>query len=206
MAQEKDYTRDIAHIRSMMERSSKFLSLSGWSGVMAGIYALAGAYVAYTLLHFNPDGIFYDFSANSSASLLQVILLALLVLVLAISTAIFLSSKRANKRNEKLWNPTSKRLLMNMAVPLFTGGILILIFISGEMIGLIPAFTLIFYGLALYNASRYTYEDLKTLGFVQILLGLISCWFVEYAMLLWALGFGIVHIIYGIYMYYKYDR
>ncbi|MEO8794665.1 MAG: hypothetical protein ABI390_04305 [Daejeonella sp.] len=208
MKEEKDYIRDIAEIRSMMERSSKFLMLSGWSGVMAGIYALAGVFIALYIFHFNPDEA-VQANRNTeylSGALLNIILLALVVLILALGTAIFLSSQKAQKRGEKLWSVTSRRLLMNMAVPLITGGVLILILISKGMIAFIAPLSLIFYGLALYNASKFTYEEIKYLGFIQIILGLISAYFVENGLLVWGFGFGVVHIIYGIYIHFKYEK
>lgn len=208
MKEERDYSRDIAEIRSMMERSSKFLSLSGWAGIMAGIYALVGAWVVYSIFHFNPDEIVYR-TTNSGGSfpyLPEVIITAVTILILAIGTAIFLSNRKANKRGEKMWNATSRRLLANMAVPLFTGGILILILLSKNLLGLVAPFTLLFYGLALYSASKYTYNDVKFLGMIQTGLGLISTWLIAYSLLFWALGFGVVHIAYGIYMHFKYER
>ena len=206
MKKQTDYIRDIAEIRSMMERSSKFLSLSGWAGIMAGIYALTGAYMAYRFLDFNPDELFYGVAENSSSGLLKVILLAIIILILALGTAVFISWKRAGKRGEKLWNPTAQQLLVNMAVPLIAGGLLILFAISKGLIGLIIPFSLLFYGLALFNAGRYTYKEVKNLGLIEIVIGLISFWFVEYGLFFWALGFGVFHIIYGIYMNYKYER
>ncbi len=208
MKGKQDYIQDIAEMRSMMERSSKFLSLSGLAGIMAGIYALLGAYIAYKFFYFNPEESEYSTiqSGNLSADLLKVILLALIILILAIGTAIFLSYKKANKRGEKLWNPTARRLLINMSVPLITGGLLILILISKGLIGFIAPFTLIFYGLALYNASKFTYEEVRSLGLIEIGLGLISSYFVGYGLIFWALGFGVFHIFYGIYMHYKYER
>jgi len=208
MKVERDYTRDIAEMRSLMERSSKFLSLSGLAGIMAGIYALAGAYIAYKFLNFNPDKIVYSVLKPVSlyADLFKVILLAIIILILAIGTAILLSFKKAHKRREKLWNPTAKRLLIHMAIPLIAGGLLILILISKGLIGLIAPFTLLFYGLALYNAGKFTYEEVKSLGLIEIGLGLISSYFVEYGLLFWTVGFGVVHIIYGIYMHYRYER
>lgn len=208
MKKEQDYIRDIAEIRSMMERSSKFLSLSGLAGVMAGIYALSGAYMAYKVFQFNPDQIVDSTlkSGSLSTGLVKVIFLAILILILAIGTAILLSYKKATKRGERIWNATSRRLLANMAVPLVAGGILILIFISKDLIGLIAPLTLLFYGLALYNASKFTYDEVKSLGMIQIGLGLISSYFIEYGLLFWAMGFGVVHIVYGIYMHYRYER
>jgi len=207
MKEEQDYIRDIAEMRSMMERSSKFLSLSGLAGIMAGIYALAGAYIAYRFFYFNPGETEYSTnSENINPGLFKVIVLAISILVLSLGTAIFLSNNKAAKRGEKLWNPTARRLLINMAVPLFAGGILILILISKGMIGFIAPFSLIFYGLAIYNASKFTYEEVRSLGLIEIALGLAGSYFVEYGLLFWAIGFGVVHIIYGIYMHYRYER
>ncbi|MFA7227640.1 MAG: hypothetical protein WC061_01290 [Melioribacteraceae bacterium] len=208
MEKERDYIQDITEIRSMMERSSKFMSLSGWAGIMAGIYALSGTWIAYRFLGFNPDKIFYSITGpgNVSSILPQVIILALLILILSLSTAIYLSYKKANKRNEKIWNATSRRLLTNMAVPLSAGGIFILILLSKGLTGLMAPCTLLFYGLALYNAGKFTYDEVKILGLIQIGFGLMSFYYVEYSLLLWAAGFGIVHIIYGIYMHFRYER
>ena len=208
MKNQQDYTEDIAEIRSMMERSSKFLSLSGWSGIMAGLYALSGAYIAYSFLHFNTAEIANgnEFTGIESARLVKVIVLAVTILLLSLSTAVFLSYQKGKKRGESVWNAVSKRLLINLAIPLGAGGILLLILISKGLIGLLAPMTLLFYGLALYNASKFTYDEVKFLGMVQIVLGLISSYVIEYGMLFWALGFGIVHIIYGIYLQFKYER
>lgn len=208
MKEEKDYIQDISEIRSMMERSSRFLSLSGLSGVMAGIYALTGAFIAYKVFDFNPDSIMYSYaeSVSSTASLASVIYVAIAILILSLSTVVFLSGRNAGKNGEKLWNRTTRRLLSNMAVPLVAGGLLIIILITKGLIGLIAPVSLIFYGMALFNASKLTLEDVKILGIIQIVLGLISSYFIEYSLIIWAFGFGAVNIIYGIYMHYKYEK
>lgn len=208
MKEEKDYIRDIVEIRSIMERSSKFLSLSGWAGILAGIYALAGAYIAYNVFHFNPDAVVYShFDATTlDTNSVSAILLALVILLLAVGTAIILSAQKANKRKEKLWNATSKRLVANMSIPLIVGGLVILLFISKGFIGLLAPFSLLFYGLALCNASQFTYEEVKSLGIIDIVLGLLSTYYIEYGLLCWAIGFGVFHIIYGIYMHFRYER
>jgi uncharacterized membrane protein YidH (DUF202 family) len=207
MKDEQDYLKDIAEVRSMMERSSKFLSLSGLSGIMAGIYALIGASVAYKLYGSTLTDIDESSVTKTTVSpIVIVLLLAVLVLVLTLGTAIFLSYKKASKRGERLWNPTAKRMVINMAVPLIVGGLLILILISKGQIAMVAPFTLVFYGLALYTSSKFTYEEMRSLGLIQVTLGLISAYFVEYGLFFWALGFGVVHIIYGIYMHYRYER
>lgn len=208
MNQEKDYIRDLAEIRAMMERTSKFLSLSGWAGTMAGVYALAGAYIVYEFLHFNPDQILPSSleAGNEPSGAPMVILVALAVLVLSLGTAIFLSNRKANVRGEKVWNATSRKMLISMAVPLVAGGILVLVLFLKGLIGLLAPMTLIFYGLALYNASKFTYEEVRSLGIIQMTLGWISAYYIEYGLLLWAVGFGVAHIAYGTYMHSKYER
>jgi hypothetical protein len=206
MEKERDYSKDIAEIRTMMERSSKFLSLSGWAGIMAGIYALVGAWIAHAYLRFRPTEIGYNEAGISSSDLLNVCILAAVVLILALGTAIFLSWRRAAKRAEPLWNATSRRMVVNVSVPLVTGGVMILIFISKGLIGLLAPMTLIFYGMALYSAGNFTFREVRALGMIQILLGLAGCFFVEFSLLFWGAGFGLMHIAYGLYIHLKYQR
>lgn len=208
MKQQQDYIRDISEIRSMMERSTKFLSLSGWAGIMAGIYALAGAYIAYAVFDFSPRKVVYNplGRMHIKKDFSGLMLVAAAVLLLAIGTAWFFSNQKAKKKNEKLWNATSKRLMINMGVPLVAGGLFVLILAAKGLIGLVAPATLIFYGLSLYIASRYTYEDVKILGLVQVMLGLVAALYIGYGLLFWAIGFGAGHIIYGIYIHYKYER
>ena len=207
MKEKQDYVQDLAEIRSMMERSSKFLSLSGWAGIMAGLYALAGAFVAYTVFSFQPEAISAGATDERlSPGLRNTLFLALAVLLLAVGTAIFLSHKKAKKRGEKIWNAGSRQLLANMAVPLVAGGLLALLFLAKNLAGLVAPVTQIFYGLALYNAGRFTYNELRILGLIQVGLGLLGAWLVDYGLLCWAIGFGLFHIVYGIYIHFKYER
>lgn len=202
MKKEQDYIRDIAEIRSMMERTSKFVSLSGWAGIMAGIFALSGAYLVARVFEFNPK----EAVNGNSSSYLTIVLLGAAILMLALCTAVYFSYKRAVKRNEKLWNPVAKQLLLSMAVPLIAGGLLILILLSQGLAGLAAPLSLVFYGLALFSAGKFTYSAVQVLGIVELVLGLISSYWIEYGILFWALGFGAAHIVYGIYVYYRYER
>lgn len=204
MEKEQDYLKDIAEIRSMMERSSKFLSLSGWSGILAGIYALVGVYLVHYQMGFNPIKLVYG--QSEIGNLTEIIFMGIGVLVLALGTAIVLSAKKSNSKGEQIWNASSRHLLENISVPLLTGGILILISFSVSLVGLVLPFTLIFYGIALYNGSRVTYDSIKYLGVLQIVLGLISIYYIEFSLLLWAIGFGALHVIYGTYIYLKHER
>ncbi|HEY9049568.1 MAG TPA: hypothetical protein VIN08_26900 [Ohtaekwangia sp.] len=207
MKQIQEYEKDIASIRNMMERSSKFISLSGLSGVLSGIYALAGATVAYFTIHYPISPVhFRQYSLQTPEALSKLVLIATLVLAASITTGLWLSHKKAKKHGEKLWNSTSKSLVFNMAVPLVSGGIFILIMLYTGHFGLAAPACLIFYGLALIQASVNTVDEVRYLGFSEIILGLISASVPGYGLIFWTIGFGVLHIIYGGIMYNKYDK
>lgn len=205
------YLQDLSEIKNMMNRSSRFISLSGLSGIFAGIYAIIGAVIAKLILAQNAsvysNG--YDSvsaSVQNSDLIVQLVLVAIAVLILAIGTAVFLTTRKARNNNQKIWDNTSKRLLINFFAPLFAGGIFCLVLLQYGLVGLIAPAMLIFYGLALVHASKYTISDLKGLGYANLILGLIATQFIGYGIYFWAVGFGIFHIIYGIWMHNKYDR
>lgn len=197
----ENYLKDIQDIKKMMDRSSQFISLSGLSGIMAGIYALAGAFFIKYI-----DGLNDGYVIVDSYSFKAILGVAALVLVLSIGTAILLTFRKAKKQGETIWNSTSKRLTANFLIPLLTGGIFSLLLIKNHYYGLIAPVTLLFYGLACINASKYTLRDVRYLGITIVILGLIATYFIGYGLEFWALGFGVCHILYGSIMYFKYDR
>lgn len=202
-----DYEKDIATIRSMMERSSKFLSLSGLSGILAGIYALIGATIAHNRL-VDPDApLQYRIdAAQEPDTRTQLIALATVILVLSVTTAIWLSSRKARKQGQRLWNPTSRIIAMNFLVPLVAGGLFILAMLFTGHFALAAPACLIFYGLGLVNASANTFTEVRALGFCQIALGLLAAAMPGYGLTFWAIGFGVLHVVYGAVMHKKYGQ
>lgn len=208
MKQQTDYLSDLQAIRSMMQRSSKFLSLSGWSGVMAGIYGLLAAYIAIFQLDFDPillQSIGYT-SGEAFAELRAMMVLAALLLVLSIGTAAWMARRKANKQGEVVWTAASRRLLTDLAVPLLTGGLLLLAFTWLGAFSLLLPISLVFYGITLYQAGPVTYTALRILGLLNLALGFLALLLPEHAMLFWAAGFGLLHIIYGLFIHFRYEK
>ncbi|MCX2680369.1 hypothetical protein OOZ15_10490 [Galbibacter sp. EGI 63066] len=198
----KDYLKDISEIKDMMNRSSRFISLSGLSGVLAGVYALIGAGIAYWLVSNSGR----EYLILDGRIFRLVILDLFLIAFFSIVTAIFLAVKKARKNNNKIWDVTTKRLLFNFLIPLVAGGLYILIILNQQKYGFTAAMMLIFYGLALVNASKYSIGDIQYLGIIEIVLGLICALLPGYGFWFWVLGFGVMHIVYGTVMYFKFDR
>ena len=194
----KEQLDAIKDIRNMMNKSTRFLSLSGLSGVMAGVYALAACGIAYNYLG---D---YKYLEYSDDDKLFFVATGLITLILAIGTAYLFTRNNAKKDGVKMWDENVKLGLINLFIPLIAGGILCLAFIYHEAFPFLAPCTLIFYGLALVSASRYTYPVIRQLGIFEIILGLINAFFLGYGMIFWLLGFGVLHIVYGLVMQSKY--
>lgn len=212
MSDEKKYLDDLSQIRNMMEKSTRFLSLSGLSGVFVGVVALIGAAMAQ---YFYADFIgakgrsLYDGMSMSSDQVadLKMTLFSIAggVLILALLGGYYFTSKKAKKQGQAIWTKTSRDLLINLGMPLLAGGIFCLAMIQYDVNAFVAPAMLIFYGLALFGSSKYTFDEIRWLGVSEIALGLIALFFLGHGLLFWTIGFGILHIIYGASMYFKYD-
>ncbi|MGG9961570.1 hypothetical protein [Ferruginibacter sp. SUN106] len=214
MNEQQQSLQDLQQIKQMMERSSRFISLSGLSGVAAGLCALAGAWFAndVILASGGPSGARAIINKTLETETIQDFMghrlfkIAVITFFAALLSSFLFTYLRSKKNNIPMWGYSSKRLLINVAVPMIAGGIYLFRQMQFGNYGLIAPGCLIFYGLALVNASKYTLSEIRYLGYCQILLGIINCWFVGYGVYFWAAGFGLLHIIYGIVMWYRYEK
>lgn len=196
----------------MMERSSRFISLSGWSGVSAGMSALAGAWLSWAYVYgdkdpyINPD---VEYNVSGPFTILfnnTLTWIALGTFVVALVSAFFFTWIKSKKQGIPVWGSIARRLMINVSIPLLVGAIFLVQLILYGNPGLVAPGCLIFYGLALLNASKYTLPEIRYLAYSQLILGLINLRFAGYGLYFWAIGFGILHIVYGMYMWWKYDR
>jgi hypothetical protein len=214
MNSENEHLDTLKDIRSMMERSSRFVSLNGFAGVFVGVFALCGAFAAHLFIQAKYQNVhvpYYEYSVDEGGKLnlsfLQFFTIdAFCVLILSLIAGSWLSIRKAKKDGVKIWDKPAQRLFVNMMIPLLSGGIFCLIMVHQRSVGMVAPAMLIFYGLALVNSSKYTLEEIRFLGMLEITLGLLAAFFIGYGLLFWAIGFGVLHIIYGIIMYFKYER
>lgn len=199
----EQHLENIQEIRSILEKSTRYLSLSGLSGVMAGVCALVGAGIANYRIqkyYFHRGGF-----GRVDDLRFELVLIAAAILFFAIAFAYFFTARKAKKTNQKIWNKTSKKILFNLSIPLVSGGFLGLMLLKNELFFWVAPITLIFYGLGCIHASQQTVRDIFYLGITCLMLGLINTIFLGYGIIFWALGFGVAHILYGTLMYFKYD-
>jgi hypothetical protein len=205
-----DYSEDIKTIKKIMEESSRFLSLSGLSGLFAGFLAVLGGCIAHFVILKNGN----PFLKETLAALpdkeifslkIQLLADALIVLALALSGSFYFSFRKARQKKQKIWTPVSKRMLVSLLIPLITGAFFILIFITDNQWQFIVPAMLTFYGLALISAGKFTYSEVFYLGLAELLTGFASAAFHEFSVFFWITGFGFLNILYGLFMYRKYE-
>lgn len=201
----KDYIKDIEQIKDIMNRSTRFISLSGLSGVSTGIIALAGAYIAYQTLFKHSDFQVYEAVKLTGGVMGTMLAIALGTLIVSVISAIFFTRRQTKKQQLPAWDAQTKRLLINLLIPLAAGGLFALMLLLRGFVGMLPSVTLMFYGLALVNASKYSLSDIRSLGLIELVLGLLAFWLIGYGLLIWAIGFGLVQLVYGLLIQKKYS-
>jgi hypothetical protein len=200
----------IEEIKQMMDRGSRFVSLSGWSGIAAGVCALLTAWLAgnklskYGVPGFESNE--YATDTNTEPLVHELLILALITFVAAFFFAFLFTWLRSRNTGVPIWGLMARKVIFSLAVPMLVGALFIWRMIDLNMYELIAAACLLFYGLALVNASKFTLSEVRILGYLQILLGIIALWTPAYGLYLWAAGFGVLHILYGIVMWQKYER
>jgi len=199
---------DLREIKSMMEKSTRFLSLSGLSSISAGIIALLGAVAGFLIMD-DGSGEFIDrvnleSPFNYDIRFWYLLADALLVLLLASAFGFYFSWRKAKRLNLAFWNHTARRTIYFFAVPMIVGGMFTIILLVRNDVTLVASSMLVFYGLSLFCASKYTFGEIRYMGLSEILLGILAGIFTSCSLIFWALGFGILHVIYGIILYKKY--
>ncbi len=209
MRDQRQSLQAIQDIRKIMDRSTRFISLSGLSGIAAGCCALAGAWYASLKISAWKNGEYSTGNILRSGNrvlITELFLVAACTFMAAFITSFLFTYMRSRKDGTPLWGATTLRLFWNMAIPLTVGAVFMLRMLAFEQYELIAPGCLIFYGLALVNASKYTLGEIRYLGYGQLVLGIINLWMVGYGLQFWAAGFGLLHIIYGAIMWWRYER
>lgn len=222
-SQAADQLKALSEMRDLMNKSSRFISMSGLSGVAAGVVGLIGVTLIYFLLGdfflhlpFHVNDLLVSMGGGEYASprgptptfglIRDIVFIAAVTLSGALFGAWYFTRRRAKQKGLPMWDDTAKRMIINLLIPLVTGGGFALVLLAHGIIGLVPAITLAFYGTALINASKYTLNDIRYLGVIQIILSFIAAIFYEYSLVIWSIGFGLMHIVYGIVLYMKYEH
>jgi len=200
-------------IKKIMNRSTVFLTLSGWSGILAGTICLIASGIAYQWIYGGePVDKAALLSAQSLVEIYQVPIvrnLSLLALCtfLLVLVAVFVNTRsKVVREKQALWDPAALKMAASLFIPIITGAIFILGLAEHHALQLAVPASLVFYGLGLVSTSRFTFTDIRYVGFIDLALGILAMFLPQYNLLAWAIGFGLLHIIYGFLMFNKASR
>ena len=199
----KDALNTLHEIKELMEKSSRFQAISGWSILIVGLLASVVSAGAWLLLLPHEGMSMGGMLINSPYRTLIASSVALALLVVSFAVVCFGSYRMMKRQGGFEFGRTIRRPLFHFAVPMVVGGLLCLAMLMQGHYGLTSTFMLVFYGLALLNASHYTSRSIALLGYCELVLGVVDCFVVSHAILFWFLGFGLLHIVFGIYFILK---
>lgn len=193
-----EHLEQLAEIRNLMVRSSHYFSLSGPAAIVAGFLAFLGyGFADYWIKE----------SALSHVEIRnRLIPLSILILLLSLGVAIMLTYRKAKRREEIFWNATSRKMALDFAIPMISGGFVTLLLLYHHYYELLSGTMLVFYGLACISGSKYTFGDIRYLGYLFLVCGLAAFGMPQHSLLCWVTGFGAIHVVYGCIMFYRYDR
>ena len=198
--------QELRQIKKMMERSTKFSSLSGLSGIAAGTCALVGIWFVVQAIAKWKQNHIGNLNADRDELATQLLLIAIATFAAAAVTSFIFIYRRCKKLGIPVLGMSSGRVIINVAIPLFVGSLFVFRLATSGTYELIAPACLIFYGLALVNASKYTLDEIRYLGFTELVIGIINLWILGYGLIFWGIGFGLAHIIYGIIIWWKYEK
>lgn len=199
MKEQNQHLDHLQEIKKLMEKSSKSGSLSGIAGIIIGILAISGVSLTYYFLDKSPFEPGYFLIEREKFDVL--VLIAFIVLFLSLVTGAVMAVKKDT------WNDlATKKLLFNLFIPLIVGGIYSITLYYQGLFGWIAPVTMIFYGLGLFSAGKFSMPEIQFLGIIFSALGLFATFLIDYGLLIWGFGFGFLHLIFGIIIYLKYEK
>ncbi|WP_345081167.1 hypothetical protein [Nemorincola caseinilytica] len=209
-AHKDDPVETLKEIRTIMDRSAKFVSLSGWSGIWAGSVALVGATIAYSWLqqpgYKDIGSTLYASTEHFDKYTSHFIWLGIATFVVALGGVFFFTQRKASRMGQKIWNNASRLMMAQLFYPIFAGSVFCFMFIYYGCGMFVAPTCLVFYGLALISAGRHTYSDIRYLGMLDVAIGCTAMFFPGSGLIFWGIGFGLLHILYGAVMWSKYDK
>jgi hypothetical protein len=168
------------------------LNFKSWIGILTGFYALVGIFIANQMLHS------YKFAEEGlnmlPVNIFEIMIMALAAFILLISLVTIYIVKK--KKSLKFSNIEK----LNFYIPLILGGVILFLVANKGYYHLIASVSLIYYGIFLLNLNRFLKTDLFIFAIIEIILGFTSFFVNNHSLLFLAIGFGVLQIIFGIYL------
>ena len=173
---------NLSFIRSTMERATSFTAVPGWGGVAMGATALVAAAIAP--LQGSPDG------------WLRVWLVEALV---AGAIGSYAMARKARRSEGAALSRPTRRFLLSYAPPILVGALLTFVLHREGLFRVLPGLWLMLYGTGVVTGGAFSVRVVPVMGLCFMAVGAVAL----VAPASWgdpalALGFGVLHIIFGV--------
>jgi hypothetical protein len=173
---------NLSFIRSTMERATAFTAVPGWGGVAMGITALVAAALAQTRATENEW-----LAAWLGAS------------ALALTIGGWSMAVKARRAGTSVLSYSGRRFVLSYVPPLAVGGLLTLVLVRAGLYGALPGTWLLLYGTGVVTGGAYSVRVVPIMGLCFMALGALALLAPpDWGDWLMALGFGGLHIIFGL--------
>ena len=178
---------NLRFIRETMERSTSFTAVSGVAGMIMGAVAMVAAVVAST--------------RRTPEAWLLTWLIAALVAGLA---ALWAMIRKARASGVSLLSGPGSKFALFFTPPIVVGALLTAALVRVDLLSVLPGAWLLLYGTAVVSGGAFSVRIVPMMGVGFMLVGALAlfappAWGDEFM----AVGFGVLHIVFGLVIWRK---
>ena len=173
---------NLRFIRETMERSKVFTSVPGYGGALMGATAIGAAIVA----HHQP-------------LIGNWLIVWLVEAALAFAVGLFALWQKSKNSGESLVSVPARKFASAFAPPIIAGVVLTALFYYRGFFEFLPCAWLTLYGTAVVTGGAYSVRIVPVVGWIFVALGAVAAFApASWGNVLMALGFGVLHIVFGL--------
>lgn len=173
---------NLQFIRETMERSAVFTSVPGYGGALMGATAMGAAIIAY-----------------NQSRVENWLIVWLVEAVLAFAIGLFALWQKAKNSNVSLASVPARKFASAFAPPIIAGIILTALFYYRGFYPFLPCVWLTLYGTAVVTGGAFSVRIVPIVGWIFVAFGAVAAFAPSsWGNLLMALGFGVLHIVFGL--------
>jgi len=173
---------DLRFIRKTMESAGGFTAVSGWGQVLAGASALAAGLVA---------------SRQSTVEGWLATWLAAAAVAFALSA--LTSERKARAAGESLFTGPGRKFLLGFVPAIVVGALLTVFFYRAGLTAGLPGAWLLAYGTAVVAGGAFSVRVVPVMGICFMTVGAVALFSPQaWGDLFMAIGFGGIHIVFGL--------
>jgi hypothetical protein len=173
---------NLRFIRETMERAGSFTAVPGWGGCIIGLTAIAAAFVA-----------------ARQPNMDRWLITWLMEGMVAVGIGAIAMKIKSESAGQALSSEPARRFVLSFAPPLLAGALLGSVLYRSNLIGALPGTWLLLYGTGVVTGGAFSVRVVPLMGLCFMGLGAAALFLpLPLANALLGIGFGVLHVVFGI--------